>query len=107
MQTIINALKAPHVAPTMKGSALILSSWVLDIMNVNNGGVPEGMSLVLYVLSFVLTCLGIYDFWLKIKWKHRKEREEREREERECAELEAGLSDRARKQTHNDDGGRY
>jgi phosphotransferase system glucose/maltose/N-acetylglucosamine-specific IIC component len=73
---LLDSIKYHGVFPSVKGSILFLTSWVLNIWNDNN------RSIVLWVLTVIVTIYAIYDFHLKIRYKHRKEREEKEERER-------------------------
>jgi hypothetical protein len=57
--------------PSIKGSTMLLISYALNFLS------DSTRSVSLWSLTVVLTCLGIYDFVLKIRYKHRKERERR------------------------------
>jgi len=68
---MITTIKASLVVPSLKGSGLLLMSWMLDILTDNS------RSEILFWMSLLLTVLGIWDYILKIKWKHDRDKQDR------------------------------
>ena len=67
------AAKTMSIAlPSVKGGIILAASYTLNFLS------DSTRSISLWGLTVVLTCLGIYDFVLKIRYKHRKERENKE-----------------------------
>ena len=66
---MIPIIKSPLVIPSLKGSGILLMSWLLDILTDNS------RSEILFWLSLLLTILGIWDYILKIRWKQKQDRE--------------------------------
>jgi hypothetical protein len=66
----------PVLMPSIKGSTMLAASYALNFLS------DQTRSQSLWTLTVILTCLGIYDFILKIRYKHRQDRE-RKKQERE------------------------
>ncbi len=65
-----DVMKWPVVWPSLKGSGLLLMSWMLDILTDNS------QSEVLFWMSLVLTLLGIWDYVLKIWGRYKGPKDE-------------------------------
>ena len=63
-----------NLFPSLKGVFLLSSAYLLNVFNA------DGRSVIQWVLAIVLTVYAIYDYHLKVVYKHRKEREHKELE---------------------------
>ncbi len=68
-----------HVLPSVKGSSLFLMSFGLNVISIDT------RNMILWCLTVIVTCYAIYDFHLKIQYKHRNERMRKKREAEEAS----------------------